>query len=410
MRVLWLLNAPLPEALSVLTGRPEVSHSTGSWVCALTEALGQRSDITLFTAAPSPLTRKLVEVKGPSATHFVVPVKGNHWKELSERVRPDVVHIHGTEFPFFLDYVETCGSDHVVASLQGLLCAYREVIYGGIPEETIRRYITFRDILRKDSLVDKRADMWRRGDAEIALLKKLKHVMGRTFWDQEVSLNVNPDLQYHYCGEALREPFYTGKWEFERCIPHRIFLSQGTNPFKGVHLLFAALPEVLRKYPDTSVHIAGPNVLIGGRVKVKFFKNGFGNYLSALIRQYGLQETVRFIGESDAERIKRELLAANLFLLPSVIENSPNSLCEAQLLGVPSVASDVGGTSALIPDASCGTLYPFDDVQALSAAILRAFEESSSFDNTRMRAVAAERHNRARIVRDLLQVYGEVSD
>ena len=410
MRVLWILNTPMPEAMSVLTGRPEVSRSTGSWVCALSEALGQRSGITLFTAAPSALTRKPVEIKGPSATHFVVPVKGNHWKEIYQQVQPDVVHIHGTEYPFFLDFVEACGNDHVVASLQGLLCEYRKVFYGGIPEDTIRRYVTFRDVIRKDSLIAKKADCWKRGEAEIALLRRVKHVMGRTSWDREVSLGVNPALQYHYCSEALREPFYSGEWAYGQCIRHRIFLSQGTNPFKGAHKLFEALPGVLEKYPDTTVHIAGPNVLLGGRVKVKCLRNGFGAYLSALLHQYGLTEAVSFIGESDARRIKRELLAANVYVLPSVIENSPNSLCEAQMLGVPAVASDVGGTSSLIPDASCGKLYPFDDVRALTEAIIQSFEESPSFEHAHMRAVAAERHDRERIVRDLLQVYGEVAD
>lgn len=410
MRVLWLLNAPMPEAMSVLTGRPEVSRSTGSWVCALADALGGRSGITLFTAAPSPLTRKLVEVKGPSATHFVVPVKGNSWKEIAERVQPDVVHIHGTEYPFFLDYVETCGNDHVVASLQGLVSVLRHCYLGGIPEAEAIRTISLRDRIRRDTLLSQKKDMESRGEAEIRLLQSVKHVIGRSAWDRTVSLEINPALQYHFCNEALREPFYSGIWQYSSCVPHRIFVSQGHYPLKGLHFLLNALPAVAEKYPDTQVRVAGPNIFKGNRLQDRLLRSGYANYLLSLMKARGLEGKVVFIGESDAGQMKRELLAANLYVSASVLENSSNSLGEAQLLGVPVVASAVGGTPSLIPDASCGTLYRYDDVQALSAAILRSFEESSSFDNTRMRAVAAERHKRERVVRDLLQVYGEVAD
>lgn len=410
MRVLWLLNSPMPEALSVLTGRREVSRSTGSWVCALTEALGQRSDITLFTAAPSPLARKLVEVKGPSATHLIVPVKGNHWKEIYDQVQPDVVHIHGTEYPFFLDFVEACGGDHVVVSLQGLVSVLRHYYLGGIPEAEAVRIISLRDRVRRDTLLSQKKDMENRGDAELRLLRSVKQVIGRSAWDRSVSLEINPALQYHFCNEALREPFYTGKWHYSSCVPCRIFVSQGHYPLKGLHFLLDALPAVLNKYPDTLVRVAGPNIFKGDSLKDSLLRSGYANYLLSLMKERGLEGKVAFVGESDAGQMKRELLAANLFVSPSVLENTSNSLCEAQMLGVPVVASAVGGTPSLIPDTACGKLYPFDDVQALSAAILRSFEESPSFDNTRMRVVAAERHDRDRIVRDLLQVYGEVAD
>ena len=47
MNVLWIVNAPLPEALSILQGSKVESHSTGSWVCALLELFCGRTDIDL---------------------------------------------------------------------------------------------------------------------------------------------------------------------------------------------------------------------------------------------------------------------------------------------------------------------------------------------------------------------------
>ncbi len=409
MRVLWILHNPLPEALSALTGRDEVSRTTGSWICGLSEALSGRPDVRLFTVAPSRLTRKLLEIKGEKITHFILPAGSSDWKEVRDRVNPDVVHIHGSEYPLAHEYVRTCGGAHVVVSLQGLVSVYRDYYYGGIPENVVRRYVSLRDVVRRDSLISQKADMQRRGECEISLLKSVDHVMGRTSWDRRESLAVHPGLHYHYCGEALREPFYSGCWRFSSCVPHRIFAAQGYYPIKGAHKLLEALPGVLDRCPDTTVHIAGPDPLRGPGLKNRMLRNGYGCYLSDLIRKYGLGNVVTFIGPSDAETIKRELLEANVSVLPSIIENSPNALCEAQMLGVPCIASDVGGTSSLVPDPSCGELYPFEDVEALMGRILSVFKTSPGFDNGAMRAVAAARHDRQTILNDLMKTYVEVA-
>lgn len=62
--------------------------------------------------------------------------------------------------------------------------------------------------------------------------------------------------------------------------------------------------------------------------------------------------------------VKRYLLS-NVFICPSTIENSPNSLCEAQLLGVPHIASYVGGTADLMKgNEEC--LYRFEETEMLA--------------------------------------------
>ena len=410
MKVLWILNSPLPEALSLLTGQSQTSKSTGSWACALADALVLNKDLQLFVAAPSPQVWNPRMMKGKHVTHFILPPDGNYWKWVWDQVRPDVTHIHGTEYPLSLEFVKACGSRHVVVSLQGLVSEYRYYFMGGIPEGLIRQYISPRDIIRRDSLLTQSDNMARRGDIEVELLKSVQHVIGRTFWDKNVSTTINPEVNYHFCNEALREPFYSGSWAYKACIPHRIFLSQGHNPIKGAHTLFEALPAIIERYPDTSVHIAGPNILRGDRVIDRLLRSGFGRYLNDLLHRNHLTDVVSFIGESDADSIKKELLEANLYALVSAIENSPNSLCEAQILGVPCIASDVGGTSALIPDDSCGLLYPFGDKDALVTKILSSFKKSESFDNARMRETASLRHNREQIRRDLMRIYDDVAN
>lgn len=409
MKVLWVLNSPMPEALSWLTGRKEVSKSTGSWVTALAEALSGRDDISLYTVSPSHLVNVPQEVNAASATHFIVPAKGNFWKDIHESVHPDVVHIHGTEYPFFMDYVKACGSERVVVSIQGLVSEIRRYYFGGIPEDTVRHLTSFRDRIRRDSLLSQKADIELRGDREIELLKSVKHVIGRTGWDRDVVTRINPGISYHFGNEALREPFYSGEWVFKSCVPHRIFVSQAHYPLKGLHKLLEAMPAIVRKYPDTTVHVAGVNPLRGNRPVDKVLRNGYGCYIAYLIKKLKLGEKVVFIGESDASAMKKEMLEANVFVLPSIIENSPNSLCEAQMLGVPIVAANVGGVKDLVPDKECGILYQFEDTDALAASVIDVFDNSLRFDNYEMRETALKRHNREAVIKQLIDAYVEVA-
>lgn len=409
MKVLWILNSPLPEALARLTGQPETSHSTGSWVCALADELCKDKDLQLYTAAPTGRVRTQVLCEGASVHHFLLPDHHPDWRAVFDKVCPDITHIHGTEYPFFLDFVKACGSRHVVVSLQGMVSKIAPLYFGGIPDEVLRRSTTMRDIIRKDTLTRQKRDILRRGKSEVSLLRSVEHVIGRTSWDRSVSLGINPDLNYHFCNEILREPFYSGRWEYPGCIRHRIFLSQGHYPLKGTHILLDALPAVLKRYLDTSVHIAGVNVMRGQTFKDKLLRNGYGRYLHRMVRDKGLADVVRFTGELDAEGIKAELLCANAFLSASVIENSPNSLCEAQMLGVPVIASDVGGVRDLVPSPSCGTLFSSGDSRALSDALCATFAAAPSFDPTAMRSLAAERHDRSSVIPRLKEIYAEIA-
>ena len=58
-----------------------------------------------------------------------------------------------------------------------------------------------------------------------------------------------------------------------------------------------------------------------------------------------MEDKIEFLGRLSAEGMKQAYLDANVFVMPSTIENSPNSLGEAMLLGVPCVAADVGGVA-----------------------------------------------------------------
>ena len=107
----------------------------------------------------------------------------------------------------------------------------------------------------------------------------------------------------------------------------------------------------------------------------------------------------------NAEGVKSNMLKANVALVPSSCENSSNSICEAQLLGVPCLASYVGGNPDMIPSRSMGELYNFYDFTTLAYKVCSIFEMSSKYDNTEMRMVAKRRNDRFANSKRTLDIY-----
>ena len=75
------------------------------------------------------------------------------------------------------------------------------------------------------------------------------------------------------------------------------------------------------------------------------------------MRENDLNNRVIFLGRLDSARMKEQYLKSSLFVCCSSIENSPNSLGEAMLLGMPCVSADVGGIPSMFSDGEDGILY-----------------------------------------------------
>ena len=92
---------------------------------------------------------------------------------------------------------------------------------------------------------------------------------------------------------------------------------------------------LLEKYPDARVYVAGSSLVEYRTLKQKLKISAYGKYLRRLIRENGLGDRILFLGRLNAEQMRDRYLKSSLFLCPSSLENSPNSLGEAMLLGSP---------------------------------------------------------------------------
>ena len=95
--------------------------------------------------------------------------------------------------------------------------------------------------------------------------------------------------------------------------------------------------------------------------------------LEELARCLGVSERVRFLGNrSDVSRL---LQAMDVFVLASVWEGMPNAALEAMAVGLPVVATGVGGTPEAVVDGETGLLVPPRDPDGLAQAIARLLRD-----------------------------------
>lgn len=415
MRVLWISNIVFPEALQLLLHEGQLK-SSGGWMLGAANALIEtKESISLAVAAVCEQVCKLTILQGCNIRYYLLPKgKGNdrinhdydrYWIEVKNDFRPDVVHIHGTECSHGLSYLDVCPNDNVVVSIQGLITYCAKYYKEGLTWWDILKNITFHDIIR-GTIWQQQHLFERRGVYERMIIQRCNHIVGRTSWDRIHSTLYHPGAVYYKCNETLRDEFYCNElWDYMKCLKHTIFLSQASYPLKGLHILLKAMSIVILKYPDTVVRIGGKDIIRRKNFKDKIKFSGYGKIISSLIHKYRLEKNICFIGNLDANEMKNEYLKCNLFLCPSTVENSSNSLAEAQILGVPVVCSYAGG----LPDMMKGNednMYRFDDFEALADIICRVFvQEGKQID---MSQIARVRHDKSQNALNLLSIYNSI--
>lgn len=279
------------------------------------------------------------------------------FRKIDEEFQPDVIHCFGTEYCHSRILVEDPErSRKVLLGIQGLCSKIAEAYMADLPRKVIRSR-TFRDRIRKDSLLEQQAKFTARGITEKKTIEKAVNVAGRTSFDQLYVTWLQPAAKYFVLNETLRPCFYEGQWEAEKARPATIFVSQGDYPLKGLHTAIMAVGKLKKDYPDVQLRVAGNSLTRYTTLKDKLKISAYGKYLRKLIRKEHLEKNVVFLGRLTAEEMKQQYLECSVFLCCSSCENSPNSLGEAMILGVPCVTALVGGIPDLFRDGVDGKGY-----------------------------------------------------
>ena len=134
---------------------------------------------------------------------------------------------------------------------------------------------------------------------------------------------------------------------------------------KGVHILGAALPTVLERYPDLKAVFVGEDLAADGQPMADLIRQRAAPYADRLI-------FLPRMAQGDLFPIIR---AARLVALPSLWENLANTCLEAMQLARPVIATWGCGFEEVIEDNVSGYLTTPDDAPALAARILAALAD-----------------------------------
>jgi glycosyltransferase involved in cell wall biosynthesis len=136
-------------------------------------------------------------------------------------------------------------------------------------------------------------------------------------------------------------------------IVRRVVTVANLRAEKGHDVLLDAAAIVVRQFPDARFDLVGAGPELAA--------------LRARAEALGLPHAVTFAGH--CENVPARLAAADLFVLPSRSEAFPNAVLEAMAIGLPVVASSVGGLPEVIEDQHSGVLVRPDDAAALAGEI-----------------------------------------
>lgn len=413
MKVLWVSLVEFPPLCKKL-GRPVPAHC--GWLYSSAKALLNNMPNVELGVIVYSYGREFEEHNVDGITYYMVPTKSmtktdkrqiEACREAIQRFSPSLIHIHGTEYSL-AQAVCIANTDKIrtVANIQGLAGPYTRYADGGLSLWDKMTNITPLDFYRGTFLLNLKRSFRKRTACENYVITHITDIIGRTQWDHDHVVTINPDIHYHFMNETLRDSFYEMPvWSLAKCKKHTLFVSNSGSALKGAHQVLKALPIILRKYPDTVVNFCGSSVMSNDWKTLLRFQ-GYHLYLRRLVKRLGLQAHVNFLGALTEAQMKQAFLDANVYVMPSAIENSPNSLCEAQILGVPVVASYCGGTPTLVEDGKTGYLYRYEEVEMLAQQIMRLFD-CNDFQKLSKKEmdVAKKRHNMDVNARQLVVIY-----
>ena len=172
--------------------------------------------------------------------------------------------------------------------------------------------------------------------------------------------------------------------------------------------MLEAMPLILQKFPDAKLFVAGKNIISSQSLKERLLMTYYGKYLKKIIINLRLEKHVIFTGLLSESEMCQRYIRSHVFVCPSSIENSPNSLGESMILGVPSVASFVGG----IPIARIKKTDFFINMMhyMLAYYVCKIFEDDDlalKF-STNARKRALRTHDISQNTKRLMDIYDEI--
>lgn len=396
MKILWFAGNPALFA--------SASYNGGGWIGALQHELIRRNDKNVELSIAFPWAENIKIEKDGVIYYGIKKLKRaffhynkkerqqlQRMKEIINDYQPDVIQVFGTEAIYGL--VSSITNIPVVIHIQGILCA---IFQSWLPQNLSwtdyliscpRMFLGYKG---QEKLIKR----------ELKMFQNCRYFMGRTIWDKNIINFISPKAQYFYCGEMLRSAIYNSSdtWHWHNKDKKTIISVISNAVYKGADVILRTA-RILFEHSDIDFEW-----LVYGINDLKFQEKH--------TKIKAVDVNVFPKGIVTAEVICRAICEADIFVHPSYIENSPNTICEAQVLGIPIIATHVGGCESIVEHNKTGIIVPANDTYMLAAQINNLSKDKSKclYLSAIERQDALNRHNPQSIINDLLSVYKTISN
>lgn len=319
----------------------------------------------------------------------------NEMQKVVKDVQPDIIHVFGTEWPF--GRIAKFTSIPVVIHIMGSLVPYNNALYPPNYNywDRLKLYWWNPISVIRSVLAKKKQRTWEQSERQV--WSYVRYYMGRTEWDENLSQVMHLGRYYYHVDEALRSEFLcTNKvWKLPEGRKVRLVSTGCSNFWKGPDMML----KTARILKSLAIDFEW---LVAGKVSIE---------CKAMVekkeRTTFKENNVCFIGYTQPDILSDLLCNSTIYVHTAYVENSPNSICEAQCLGVPVISTNVGGISSLVKNKEHGILVPSNDPWQMAAAIinLASNKELLIQYSEASKAFALKRHNPESIKKQLLECY-----
>jgi colanic acid/amylovoran biosynthesis glycosyltransferase len=147
--------------------------------------------------------------------------------------------------------------------------------------------------------------------------------------------------------------------------PRKIFACGRLNPVKGHKYLIETVELLRNRGFEVRLQIAGEDEQGG---------SGYHKELEKIIEDKSMSECVELLGAVSEQRIRKGLEEAHVFALASLNEGIPVAVMEAMAMEVPTVVTNVGGTSELVDDGADAVLVQSEKPEEMADAIAQVLQ------------------------------------
>ncbi|MGC9471147.1 MAG: glycosyltransferase family 4 protein [Bacteroidales bacterium] len=407
MKILWFSPAPLSSGIK----------GGGSWIIDAARSLSKRHDIDLYYASEQNVNKLKIE-KFENLVSLQLPNKQPVWfiknvrkifsisettsikdyYKAIELVKPQIIQVFGSEH----DWTSICQVTNlpILLHLQGIYHCIHKKWFAGISKVDACKYSSLKATILRETFYHDYQKGFFRMENEKFLLKNINYFIGRTNLDKLIIELFSPTAKYFHCDEMLREEFFKYQWNYHSTKGKiKIISILRDAPYKGLETIVETI-QFLEKECRYNIewNIVG---LTSESQSVRILKKKYK-------KKY--PDNIYLLGRLDSLSIINYLLNSDMFVHPSHIENSSNSVCEAMLLGMPVIAMFVGGLNSIISNNKTGILIQEGDPYSLAGMIIKLYENHEYAVNIgkNARSEAIKRHDPEKIIDTLIKVYDTI--